>query len=88
MRAYRLDVAGISIVMLDPHFAPKDQGAWAFTEEADAHAVAAFLNEQVGAGDEIAWVESVPLARKLNEQVLEYLDAWATIAEETSLDDD
>ena len=78
----------MSIVMLDPHFAPKDQGAWAFTQEADAYAVAAFLNEQVGAGDEIAWVESVPLSRKLNERVLEYLDVWAQIAEETSLDDD
>jgi hypothetical protein len=73
--------------MLDPRFAPRDQTAWAFTREADAEAVAAFLNEQLGGGGEIAWVEAVPLARKLNAKVLQYLDCWAEIAGEISLDD-
>ena len=83
-----MEVAGVCVVLLDPHFAPKDQTAWAFTHEADAHAVAAFLNEQLGGGDEVAWVESVPLARKLNERVLRYLDCWAEVANDISLDED
>lgn len=81
-------MAAVSVVVLDPHFAPKDQTAWAFTEVEDAQAVAAFLNEQLGSGEEIAWVESVPLARKLNETVLRYLDVWAEVAEETLLDEE
>ena len=32
--------------------------------------MAGLLNTRVGGGEEIAWVESVPLARKLNENVL------------------
>ena len=73
--------------MLDPRLAPKDQTAWAFTDRADAEAVAGFLNNQLGDGNEIAWVESVPLARKLNENVLRYLDIWAEMAEEIALED-
>jgi hypothetical protein len=80
-------VAGVSVVVLDPQLAPKDQTAWAFTDRADAEAVAAFLNEQLGDGNEIAWVESVPLARKLNDNVLRYLDFWADVAEEIALDE-
>jgi len=74
--------------MLDPQLAPKDQTTWAFTQEADAKAVAAFLNQHLGGGHEIAWVELVPLARKLNEKVLRYLDCWAEVAEEISLEDE
>jgi hypothetical protein len=80
-------VAGVSVVLLDPRLAPKDQTAWAFTDEADAEAVAAFLNAQLGEGNEVAWVESVPLARKLNDKVLRYLDLWEEVAEEIALDD-
>jgi hypothetical protein len=81
-------VAGICVVLLDPHVAPKDQTAWAFTRQADAQAVAAFLNAQLGDGDEVAWVESVPLARKLNKRVLQYLDCWAEVADDISLDEE
>jgi hypothetical protein len=81
-------VAGIYIVVLDPELAPRDQTAWAFTHEDDARAVAGFLNNKLGAGEEIAWVEFVPLARKLNEKVLRYLDSWAEVAEETLLDEE
>ena len=80
-------MAGVSVVLLDPRLAPKDQTAWAFTDEADAEAVAAFLNAQLGEGNEVAWVESVPLARKLNDKVLRYLDLWEEVAEEIALDD-
>lgn len=74
--------------MLDPEIAPRDQTAWAFTREDDAQAVVDFLNNQLGAGDEVAWVEFVPLARSLNKNVLRYLDGWAEVAEETLRDDD
>jgi len=74
-------------VLLDPRLAPKDQTVWAFTDEADAQAVAAFLNAQLGGGNEVAWVESVPLARKLNDNVLHCLDLWEEVAEEIALDD-
>jgi hypothetical protein len=79
-------VAGLCIVVLDPELAPRDQTAWAFTQEEDARAMAAFLNNRLGAGDEIAWVEFVSVARKLNEKVLRYLDSWAEAAEETLFD--
>jgi len=74
--------------MLDPELAPRDQTAWAFTHEDDALAVAGFLNNQLGAGAQIAWVEFVPVARTLNERVLRYLDSWAEVAQETLPDDD
>ena len=74
--------------MLDPGLAPRDQTAWAFTQEDDAQAVADFLNNQLGAGEQIAWIERVPVARKLNEDVLRYLDCWAEVAEETLRDDE
>jgi hypothetical protein len=81
-------VASICVVVLDPRLAPRDQTAWAFTNEDDAKAVASFLNTRLGAGEDIAWVEVVPLARTLTEKVLRYLDCWAEAAEETLLEDD
>jgi hypothetical protein len=75
-------VAGVCIVVLDPEVAPRDQTAWAFTREEDARAVAAFLNNRLGTEEPIAWVEFAPLARKLNENVLRYLDSWAEMAAE------
>lgn len=75
-------------MVLDPELAPRDQTAWAFTREEDARAVAAFLNNQLGAADPIAWVEFVPLARKLNENVLQYLDSWAELAAEALPDEE
>jgi hypothetical protein len=51
-------------------------------------AMAGFLNARVGRGEEIAWVEVVPLARKLNKKALRYLDCWAELAEETRRADD
>jgi hypothetical protein len=81
-------MASICVVMLDPQIAPRDQTAWAFTDEDDAKAVADFLNTRLGAGENIAWVEVVPLARKLNEKVSRYLDCWLEVAEDTLLDDD
>ena len=51
-------------------------------------AMAAFLNTRVGCGEEIAWVEVVPLARKLNKKALRYLDCWAEMAEETRREDE
>ena len=45
--------------------------------------MAGFLNARVGGGETIAWVEVVPLARKLNKKALRYLDYWADMAEET-----
>ena len=67
--------------MLDPELAPRDQTAWAFTSEEDARAVARFLNARLGDGEEIAWVEVVPLGRKLNANVLRYLDYVAELSE-------
>jgi hypothetical protein len=81
-------MSGVCVVVLHPQLAPRDQTAWAFTDEDDANAVAGFLNEQLGQGEEIAWVEFVPLSHRLNERVLNYLDYWAEVAEEVSLDDD
>jgi hypothetical protein len=81
-------MASICVVVLDPELAPGDQTAWAFTDDDDAKAVASFLNMRLGDGETIAWVEVVPLARKLNEKVLRYLDCWAHVAEETLPDDD
>jgi len=83
-----LGVASISVVVLDPRIAPGDQTAWAFTEVDDAMAMAGFLNMRVGGGEEIAWVESVPLARKLNKKALRFLDSWACLEEETRDPDD
>ncbi len=83
-----MEVADISVVVLDPRWAPRDQTAWAFTDEDDARAMAGFLNARVGAGEEIAWVETVPLARKLNQNVLRYLDCWAHMAEDAMSDDE
>jgi hypothetical protein len=76
------NVASISVVVLDPRIAPRDQATWAFTDGDDAMAMAGFLNKRVGGGEEIAWVEVVPLARKLNKKALRYLDCWAQLAEE------
>ena len=83
-----MDVANICVVVLDPRVAPRDQTAWAFTDDDDAKAVAGFLNTRLGGGEEIAWVEVVPLARKLNKSVLRYLDCWEHVAEEMLLDED
>jgi hypothetical protein len=76
-------VASISVVVLDPQVAPRDQATWAFTDGDDARAMADFLNTRVGGGEEIAWVEVVPLARKLTKKALRYLDCWADLIEET-----
>ena len=81
-------MARVSVVLLDPELAPRDQAAWAFTDDDDAVAVAEFLNQTLGGGDTVAWVEVVPLARKLNEQVLQYLDCWAEVADEIILEDE
>jgi hypothetical protein len=75
-------VASISVVVLDPRIAPRGQAAWAFTDGDDATAMAGFLNTRIGGGKEIAWVEVVPFARKLNKKALGYLDCWADLAEE------
>jgi hypothetical protein len=81
-------VSGVHVVVLHPELAPRDQTAWSFVDEDDAVAVAGFLNAQLGHDEEIAWVESVPLSRKLSKSVLNYLDAWAEVARETLLDDE
>jgi hypothetical protein len=72
-------VASVCVVVLDPDLAPRDQTAWAFTSEEDAKAVARFLNTRLGDGEQVAWVEVVPLARKLNQKVLRYLDYVADL---------
>lgn len=77
-----MDVASISVVVLDSRIAPRDQATWAFTDGDDAMAMAGFLNARVGRGEEIAWVEVVPFARKLNRKALQYLDCWADLTEE------
>ena len=79
-----LSVASISVVVLDPQVAPGDQATWAFTDGDDALAMAGFLNARVGGGEKIAWVEVVPLARKLNRKALRYLDCWAQLAEDAA----
>jgi len=50
--------------------------------------MADFLNVRVGGGEEVARVEVVPLARKLNKKVLRYLDCWAELVEETRGEDE
>ena len=75
-------MAGICVVVLDPQLAAGDQATWAFTRAEDAEAMAGFLNTRVGDGEEIAWVEVVPLARKLNKKALRYLDCWAQLVED------
>ncbi len=77
-----MGVASISVVVLDPRIAPHDQATWAFTDADDALAMAGFLNTRVGEGEDIAWVEVVPLARKLNKKALRYLDCWAQLVED------
>jgi hypothetical protein len=81
-------VASISVVVLDPQIAPRDQATWAFTDGDDAMAMAGFLNRRVGGGKEIAWVEVVPLARKLNKKALRYLDCWAYLIDEQQRGDE
>ena len=81
-------MASISVVVLDSLIAPRDQAAWAFTDVDDATAMANFLNVRMGRGEEIAWVETVPLARKLNKKALRFLDSWACLEEETRDPDD
>ena len=76
------------MVVLDSRIAPRDQATWAFTEEDDAMAMAGFLNARMGGGDEIAWVEVVPLARKLNRKALRYLDNWALLADDIRREDE
>ena len=76
------------MVVLDSRIAPRDQATWAFTEEDDAMAMAGFLNARMGGGDEIAWVEIVPLARKLNKKALRYLDDWALLADDIRREDE
>ena len=80
-------MANLCVVMLDPDLAPRDQTAWAFTQEADAQAVVDFLNLQLGSGEDVAWVEVVPLARTLNKNVLRYLDHWADVAADAFSDE-
>ena len=75
-------MTSISVVVLDHRIAPRDQATWAFTDEGAATAMAGFLNTRIGGGEEIAWVEVVPLARRLNRKALRYLDCWAELAEE------
>jgi hypothetical protein len=77
-----LEVASISVVVLDSLIAPRDQAAWAFTNVDDATAMVDFLNVRMGGGEEVAWVETVPLARKLNKKALRFLDGWACLEEE------
>ena len=79
-------MASVCVVVLDPDLAPRDQTAWAFTHEADAQAVADFLNRKLGSGEDVAWVEVVPLARTLNKNVLRYLDHWSDVAEDALWD--
>jgi hypothetical protein len=81
-------VADVCVVVLAPQVAPGDQATWAFTRAEDAEAMAGFLNTRVGGGEDIAWVEVVPLARTLNENVLRYLDCWAELAEEARGEDE
>ena len=81
------NVPSVSVVVLDPGIAPRDQATWAFTDGDDAMAMAGFLNTRVGGGKEIAWVEVVPLARKLNKKAMRYLDCWASLVEEARQDD-
>jgi hypothetical protein len=81
-------VTSISVVVLDSRIAPRDQATWAFTQEDDAMAMAGFLNARLGGGDEIAWVEVVPLARKLNRKALRFLDNWALLAEDIRREDE
>ena len=50
--------------------------------------MAGFLNARMGGGDEIAWVEVVPLARKLNKKALRYLDDWALLADDIRREDE
>ena len=78
----------VSVVVFDPELAPQDQTAWAFTNADDAAAVAGFLNEQLGDGEEVAWVESVPFAHRLDERVLRYLDYWQKVVEDTRKEDE
>ncbi|CAN5138626.1 hypothetical protein BH20ACT13_BH20ACT13_07900 [soil metagenome] len=80
-------MASVCVVVLDPELAPRDQTAWAFTQEADAQAVVDFLNQRLGSGEDVAWVEVVPLARTLNKNVLRYLDHWAEAAEDALSDE-
>jgi hypothetical protein len=80
-------VADICVVVLDPEVAAGDQATWAFTRAEDAEAMAGFLNTRVGHGENIAWVEVVPLARTLNDNVLRYLDCWAQLAEDARGED-
>ena len=51
-------------------------------------AMAGFLNARVGGGEEIAWVEVVPLARRLNKKALRYLDRWASLVEDADRQDE
>ena len=51
-------------------------------------AMAGVLNKRVGGGEEIAWVEVVPLARTLNKKALRYLDCWAQLAEDSARESD
>lgn len=83
-----LAVASISVVVLDSGIAAREQATWAFTDVDDAMAMASFLNLRVGGGEEIAWVETVPFARKLNKKALRFLDSWACLEEETRDPDD
>jgi hypothetical protein len=75
-------MASVAVVVLDPELAPRDQAAWAFTSEEDAVAMARFLNTRLGGGDQVAWVEVIPLARKLNQRVLRYLDYVAQMTDD------
>jgi hypothetical protein len=81
-------VGSISVVVLDSRIAPRDQATWAFTDCDDAMAMAGFLNARVGGGEEIAWVEVVPLTRRLNKKALRYLDGWAQLAEDIRREDE
>ena len=66
--------------------APHNQAAWAFTDGDDAFGDGRVSSTPAwAAARQVAWVEVVPLARRLNNKALRYLDRWASLAEETRL---
>ena len=67
---------------------PSRSGDMGVSDGDDATAMADFLNARVGGGEEIAWVEVVPLARELNKKALRYLDCWAELAGEMHGEDE
>ena len=83
-----LRVASISVVVLDAR-TPLAIGDMGFTEwrRRPGNRLTSSTREW-GKAKEIAWVEVVPLARKLNKKALRYLDCWAALTEETRGEDE